>query len=595
MRALLARLWPLRYRLLPWLALGLLAGLLLLIKQPHLYHSRAVVNFPVASEALAVELQERLMAQADDLSWRIEYLAPPGHGLWEQLQSWWTEETPPQLALAQRPSGTALLLPAAGGSYLCTLDASCQPTTLTANQPLKISALAPATVARQLRRALRVRDRGNGHLVVDFIAPYPQSRELLRQLLSSYLEEKNQGEQSQLAQRRQRLQEQLQGQEEEFKQLLASQRASVMGQGAALNLDGAASLDALLKLKLQLSDLASEEKKLAELYTKDHPNYQALVAKIKLLEDYKNRLEKQLASSPEDRWQTLKFQEDFKRLESRRQHLQQELERLAERQSWGEIVSVGGGTAVGPAAWPYLLTGAVLFLALALAYYLPRSSTLAVENLQGLGPLICRVPHSRAARPNGVLALDQTEDPALLALRPLWGQIYFASDQIIALASLVPGQGGSFCTMNLAVLMAQSGRRSLLIDGNGARPRLARHFQRQEPSAGTLQERIQTTAQEGLDLLSLGPLHGLNRWLELERLLTEARQRYDFIFLDLPPLLATDNGLLLAQLVERLYLVVNLKMSSGQWQQAQLRLAGLAPPAGWLLNGIQPPAAFRGY
>ena len=598
MRALLARLWPRRYRLLLWLSLGLLAGLLLLIHQPRLYRSRAVVEMPVAGEALALDLEEQLRARATALAWRSEYLSPPGHRLWDQLQLWWTGEvappfTPVELAAVNPP---LLLVPAGNGSQLCSLKPQrCHPSPLTVDQPLQITALAPATVARTLRRALQVHERGNGRLVVDFTGPYPQSRQLLRDLLNEYLAEKNRTARQGQTQQRQRLQEELHSNGAALKKLTEDRRARFLDQGSGLNLDGTASLDALLKLKLQLSDLAGEEKKLAELYTKDHPSYRALLEKIKLLSDYKNRLEKQLDSAPEDRWQALKFQEEYRQLESRRQHLQQELAQLAEPRPWGEILSVGGGEVVGPAAWPYLGGGAMLFLLLGLAYYLPRSPALGLRDLQGLGPLIGRLPRSAAARPGQVLALEQPEEPALLALRPLWGQIYFSEAQLIGLASLVPGQGGSFCTMNLAVLLAQSGRKSLLIDGNGARPSLARAFKLAAAPAGALGEGIQATAQENLDLLSLGPMQGLNRWLELERLLSQARQGYDFILLDLPPLLAADSGLLLAQLVERLYLVVNLQMSPAQWTQAQLRLAGLTPPAGLLLNGIQEPAAFQGY
>jgi len=120
-------------------------------------------------------------------------------------------------------------------------------------------------------------------------------------------------------------------------------------------------------------------------------------------------------------------------------------------------------------------------------------------------------------------------------------------NSVIGVTSSVMSEGKTFCSSNLAASLAQAGRKTVLIDADMRRPRVAKAFNLKITKglsnyligACTLEEIITPTEINGLDIISSGPippnpldLIGLPK---MEQLIEQLKQRYDMIVIDTPP------------------------------------------------------------
>jgi succinoglycan biosynthesis transport protein ExoP len=131
-----------------------------------------------------------------------------------------------------------------------------------------------------------------------------------------------------------------------------------------------------------------------------------------------------------------------------------------------------------------------------------------------------------------------------------WLQASVRETRVIGITSTLPSEGKSTVAANLATLMADSGRRVVLIDADLRNPTLARSLT-PRPQAGWLEvmsgklDLAQATGREpttGLALLPLllteAPVHSDEVLASqgFRDLLERLRQSYDYIIVDLPPL-----------------------------------------------------------
>ncbi|WP_287129561.1 tyrosine-protein kinase domain-containing protein [Candidatus Cyanaurora vandensis] len=177
---------------------------------------------------------------------------------------------------------------------------------------------------------------------------------------------------------------------------------------------------------------------------------------------------------------------------------------------------------------------------------------------------------------------------------------------VVVVSSAVPNEGKSTVASQMAIAMAKSGQRTLLIDGDLVRPSLARAFQvQEEPGFGEwlqqarrkgpahLATYIQPTTQSRLSLLTAG--HALPEdsasLLEssaVELLVRQLEDQYDQIIIDTPPLGAFAHGYLLGAKARGILLVVRPEVTD---QQALLRVKqrlennGI-PLLGLVCNGV---------
>jgi len=137
----------------------------------------------------------------------------------------------------------------------------------------------------------------------------------------------------------------------------------------------------------------------------------------------------------------------------------------------------------------------------------------------------------------------------------------------ILVTSAQSGEGKTTIAMNLAISLAQLGRRVLLIDTDMRRPSVQHHFPQADSQlssflegTGTWQEMTYPSATEGLYVLLCGPVPtNPSELLSSDRMRTlmrEASLEFNFVIFDSPPLLDVADGRILASMVDATVLVV---------------------------------------
>lgn len=151
-----------------------------------------------------------------------------------------------------------------------------------------------------------------------------------------------------------------------------------------------------------------------------------------------------------------------------------------------------------------------------------------------------------------------------------------------------PSDGKTTVACNLAMAVAQAGRRVLLVDANFHRPCLQRIFANVDKTGfsniligqAMLDGTVQSSTIPSLDVLGAGPIPPnpaeLLNGEPCKALLHEAAARYDQVIIDTSPVLLASDGLVLSPLVDGVILVV----------RAQKNSRGLAKRACTLLDSV---------
>lgn len=138
----------------------------------------------------------------------------------------------------------------------------------------------------------------------------------------------------------------------------------------------------------------------------------------------------------------------------------------------------------------------------------------------------------------------------------------------LAFVSAEPGEGKTTICGNLAITLAQLGKRVLVVDGDMRRPSIHDFFHVEDSSGlvnyltGDIDWRtlVQPSGLERLDCLVCGPVPpNPSELLSSDRmqvLVSEAMTDYNFVLVDSPPLLNVADGRILITMVEGAILVV---------------------------------------
>ncbi|MER2598782.1 MAG: polysaccharide biosynthesis tyrosine autokinase [Caldilineales bacterium] len=194
-----------------------------------------------------------------------------------------------------------------------------------------------------------------------------------------------------------------------------------------------------------------------------------------------------------------------------------------------------------------------------------------VTGLPALGSL---VQYRNGDRGRQLIAADKPQSPFTESYRTLRTNIQFSSLdkplQRLMITSASPGEGKSTTAANLAVVMAQSGKRTVLVDTDLRRPVIHQIFGLPnavgvtsallQPEGSDLGPFLQPTAVENLAILSSGPqppnpseLLGSHRMSEL---ISELGHYADVLVFDSPPTLAVTDAAVLARQMDGVLLVV---------------------------------------
>jgi succinoglycan biosynthesis transport protein ExoP len=166
------------------------------------------------------------------------------------------------------------------------------------------------------------------------------------------------------------------------------------------------------------------------------------------------------------------------------------------------------------------------------------------------------------------------EAEAYRSVRTAFNVCVSSSQKLIQVTSPELGDGKSTLIANLAIAIAQSGRKVLLIDGDLRKPTLHKLFGLRQSIGVTdvangeidLLTAAQPTVVEGLSVLTSGDIPNRPAELlashEFSQLLSAAEQEYDSVLIDTPPLLAVSDPCIVAPRTNGMILVLRLQKNS---------------------------------
>ena len=202
-------------------------------------------------------------------------------------------------------------------------------------------------------------------------------------------------------------------------------------------------------------------------------------------------------------------------------------------------------------------------------------------------------------------SLDAPHSITAEAFRTLRANLFFCApaeqQAVLMITSPSGGNGKTTVATNLAISIALSGRRVLLIDANFRRPSLPRIFPNMRADGlsniligqSHLDDCVMSTSVPGMDVLSAGPpppnpaeLLGSSY---LRDMLVDARARYDQVIFDGPPVLLVSDAMVLSAAVDGVLLVCQYRATSrGALQRTQQQLEAInARIFGAVLNRVE--------
>jgi capsular exopolysaccharide synthesis family protein len=166
----------------------------------------------------------------------------------------------------------------------------------------------------------------------------------------------------------------------------------------------------------------------------------------------------------------------------------------------------------------------------------------------------------------------------------------------LVVTSASPREGKTTVSISLAISLAQSGKRILIVDTDLRKPRLHRAFNKPLTRGVTsillgehsAEQAIYQTEIPGLSLLACGPIppnpSELLHTSQFHQLLAELSKTYDHLILDSPPMAVVTDAAILAPQVDGTILIIHAQRTTRDALRSALRQ--LRDVSGHLVGGI---------
>jgi len=226
--------------------------------------------------------------------------------------------------------------------------------------------------------------------------------------------------------------------------------------------------------------------------------------------------------------------------------------------------------------------------------------------------IIPKVPGWRKKSKAQLVTLDQPKSPAAEAYRTLRTGVLFVAQergmQTLMVASATSGEGKTTTAANLAVVLAHTGKRVILVSADLRKPRLHRFFGLPHDfgvvnylsGEATLGEVLIDPGIPNLRVLASGPVPTAPAELlgseAMGEMLAELREICDFLVVDTPAVLAVADALTLMPLADGVLYVGHAEATTqGALTHARAQLDQVnADVFGSVLNAFDPSKS-RGY
>ena len=398
-------------------------------------------------------------------------------------------------------------------------------------------------------------------------------------------------------------------------------------------------LEGVVELQTQITLLQQKRDELRQRFTESHPSVVALDKQIERLQGQMASHEQKIESLPETQKVILRLSRDvevntelYTQLLNNAQTI-----RIAKAGTVGDVRIIDYAVLPSVPIKPKkplivaiaLVLGLVLGIALAL---IKKAMQRGIEDPDQIEqqlniPVYATVPFSEMQKslrkqrrnkdpsqsyPPILLAVEHPEDLAIESLRSLRTTLHFAfletENNVIMLTGPSPGCGKSFVSLNLAIVLATTGKKILLIDGDLRRGHLHKELNvRRElglselvSQSVLLTESIHKIPDANIDFIATGKLPPNPSEILLHnrfaKLLDTLKQQYDYVIIDAPPILAVTDAAIMGRLAGATLMVLRSGMHPmREIEQASKRLshAGVRTK-GMVFNGIVRSASAYG-
>lgn len=388
-----------------------------------------------------------------------------------------------------------------------------------------------------------------------------------------------------------------------------------------LSLEAKSALDSALQVEEKLNELTFKEVEIQQLYTRNHPAYQSLLDKRQQLLREKEKISKNIQKLPNTQQQIVRLTRDVESEQAIYNQLvakQQELSVLNSGIT-ADVRIIDSAesqpNAVAPKKSLILVLATILGFIVGCAYVIAReffnNKIKGTEDIDALGVNVyATIPFSNyekkliAAGNQRPLALENPADTAVEAIRSLRTSVYFSvmnqGNNLVMISSASPGVGKSFVTSNMAVVLANAGKKVLLIDtdlrkghihkafGLSNKAGLSEYLAQQDIT----QPVIHRGVIENLDVICRGKnvTHSSELLMgeRFKHLLDTVKGQYDIVVIDTAPILAITDSAIIGKYVGTSLLIAyygvntvkDIELSLKRFKQNDIEITGV------ILNGI---------
>ncbi|MER1722192.1 polysaccharide biosynthesis tyrosine autokinase [Proteus mirabilis] len=388
-----------------------------------------------------------------------------------------------------------------------------------------------------------------------------------------------------------------------------------------LSLEAKSALDSALQVEEKLNELTFKEVEIQQLYTRNHPAYQSLLDKRQQLLREKEKISKNIQKLPNTQQQIVRLTRDVESEQAIYNQLvakQQELSVLNSGIT-ADVRIIDSAesqpNAVAPKKSLILVLATILGFIVGCAYVIAReffnNKIKGTEDIDALGVNVyATIPFSThekkliAAGNKRPLALENPADTAVEAIRSLRTSVYFSvmnqGNNLVMISSASPGVGKSFVTSNMTVVLANAGKKVLLIDTDLRKGRIHKAFGLSNKTGlseylaqqDITQPTIHHGVIENLDVICRGKnvTHSSELLMgeRFKHLLDTVKGQYDIVVIDTTPILAITDSAIIGKYVGTSLLIAyygvntvkDIELSLKRFKQNDIEITGV------ILNGI---------
>jgi tyrosine-protein kinase Etk/Wzc len=392
-----------------------------------------------------------------------------------------------------------------------------------------------------------------------------------------------------------------------------------------LNIETQGVLKSLIDIEDAIMLLKQEREELRQRFTSDHPIIKTIDAKHAKLKERRERVNKEVSRLPDTQQTILRLARDVEvstNLYTELLKIAQQL-RVSKAGTIGEVRIIDRAASsrhpIGVSPSVIIAFSCVLgFLASVTIILAQRGLRTFIDDPESIEakiglPVYATIPHSKSEAKNNkkykidkqsreLLAVINPDDSAVESMRSLRTALYFALLDATHSSLLISGPspliGKTFLAKNLSVVLAQLGKKIILVDADLRKGRIHLGFGLSRENGvseyvanrATLSEIIKETSIPNLYVVTTGQIppnpSELLMHLRFEQLLSELKNDFDSLIVDAPPVLAVSDSAIIGRYVGATLLVARSgKHSAIELEQTVkiLRQSGVNPK-GFVFN-----------